>query len=85
TPFLEKMRDAALEAVQALSERSLVEVAEEEMRRLAFDMANAAAEARSPKQMIELMTRELVDSDRVEEVYASDDEITDVLQSLMGG
>lgn len=85
TPFMEKMREAALEAVRALSDRSLIDVMSGEERKLALDMANAAAEARSPKQMIEMMTRELVDSDYIEEVYATDDEIAEAIQSLMGG
>lgn len=85
TPFMEKMREAALEAIQSLRERSLIDVVEGEEPQLALDMANAAAEARSPKQMIEMMTRELVDSDHIDEVYATDDEIAEAIQSLMGG
>jgi hypothetical protein len=85
TPFMQKMRIAALEAIAALVREELIELDPKEHEGLSLEMANAAADARSAAQMLDAMTRALVESERVDEVYASDDEIERCLKRLMGG
>lgn len=85
TPFMKSMRAAALEAIQALVAQELIEIDPKEHDALALEMANSAADARSAAQMLDCMTRALVESDLVDEVYASDDEIERCLKRLMGG
>ena len=54
-------------------------------RALLAELTTAGADGRSMKHMLKKITKALVHSDHVEEIYASDDEIKDLLKKQLGG
>ena len=79
-PYVRFLATALEAAVADLEKRELIEVEEEHRAPLVSELIAKAAQAETPKRMLKAVIRGLVDSDHVEEVYASDGELRDHLR-----
>lgn len=85
TPFTRMLRQAITDTVATLTQKELLEVEERMTEHLLTELMEAAADARSPKHMLKKLTKCLVNSDNIEEVFASDGEIRDEFNRRLGG
>ncbi len=77
----EKTVSAALdEAVQALRAKEIIEVEDGNIAALVAELTAAAIEANSLKKLLKRTVNALVHSERVEEVYGTDEELTALLR-----
>jgi hypothetical protein len=85
TPFTRKLRVVITESLEDMVRREILEVEPEQKAPLLSELVEAAADSRSAQHMLKQLTRTLVNSDNVEEIYASDDEVTELFRAHMGG
>ncbi len=85
TPFTRKLRAVITESLDDMVRREILEVGPEQKVPLLTELVEAAADSRSAQHMLKQLTRTLVNSDNVEEIYASDDEVTELFRAHMGG
>lgn len=85
TPFTRMLRQAITDTVNALTARELLEVEDNLRDHLLTELMEAAADARSPKHMLKKLTKCLVNSDNIEEVFATDDDIRSEFNRRLGG
>ncbi|MDJ0786864.1 MAG: hypothetical protein QNK05_08635 [Myxococcota bacterium] len=81
--FGERLRAALEEAVGALREQELVDVAEDHLPILLAEVTEAGLDSRSPKQLMKRVVRTLIASEHVEEVYGTDEMLFDALRSFL--
>jgi hypothetical protein len=85
TPFTRKLRAVIAQSLEDMVRREILEIGPEHRDSLVAELVEAAADARSAQHMLKQLTRTLVDSDHVEELYASDDEVSELFRAHMGG
>ncbi len=85
TPFTRKLRAVIAQSLEDMVRREILEIGPEHREKLVAELVEAAADARSAQHMLKQLTRTLVDSEHVEEIYASDDEVSELFRAYMGG
>lgn len=84
SPYERHLQSALETALDRLVSRELLEVDEDHRPALLAELLAAAANAETPNRMLKKVVRTLVASDHVEEVYASDDELREILRDAIG-
>lgn len=72
TPEGQALRAMVLTAMRAIVERGQAEIEEEQMDIVADELSMAAMEAKTPRHILRKLRHALVNSEGVEEVYATD-------------
>ncbi len=85
TPFTRKLMQALSTSLDRMVERGELELDPDRKEALLIELVTAGSDARSVKHMLKKLTNTLVESDHVEEIYPSDDEIQDRLRQDLGG
>ena len=85
TPFNRKLMAALEITIDAMEADEVLEIESARKEPLVRELVRAASNARSTKHMLTSLTRALVDSEQVEEIYATDDQIRRRLQADLGG
>ncbi|MEZ4329198.1 MAG: hypothetical protein R3B40_28480 [Polyangiales bacterium] len=85
TPFNQKLMAALDALLDRMEADEVIEIIPERKQMLVREMVRAASDARSPKHMLSSLTRALVDSEQIEEIYATDDQIQRLLRGALGG
>lgn len=75
TPFLRSLRAALSAALDTMVEEELVELSAERKPALLAELVEAGANARTAAHLLKSLTDALVNSELVEEVYATDEEV----------
>ena len=70
-------------AVAYMRGEGVIEMEDVHVDGLVVELTEVGLDARSPKQMLKRLSRSLVDSDHVEEVFGSDDEISSAVQRFL--
>ncbi|MCA9531306.1 MAG: hypothetical protein KC543_14350 [Myxococcales bacterium] len=84
TPFIRQLKLALDGAIDRLVQDDVLELEPDAKYPLINELAIAASDARSVKHMLRQLTRTLVDSKHVEEIYATDERIADALRDRLG-
>lgn len=79
-PYVRFLAAAIERAVADLTKRERIELEEEHRLPLISELIAKAAQAETPKRMLKALVRGLVNSEHVEEIYASDDELKDAMK-----
>jgi hypothetical protein len=85
TPFTRKLMHALSVSLDRMVERGELEIDPDRKEALLIELVTAGSDARSAKHMLKKITSALVDSEHVEEIYPSDDQIQDSLKEDLGG
>jgi len=80
-----RLAAALREAVLHLREAEMVEIADESLEAVVAQCTVAGLDARTPKHLTRRVVRMLLDSDGVDEVYGSDEQLADALRRFLGG
>ena len=83
TPFARNLARIMAEAVASMRADGIIEVEDANVEALIQEVAGVALEATSLKRLPLRLTKTLIHSDFVEEVYGSDDEIADALRPFL--
>lgn len=84
TAFTLALSAALVKALETMESRQWLEVAEGAQPQLVAELVIAASDAHNPKHMLKKLVKTLVGSDHVEEVFATDNQLREVLQSVLG-
>ena len=84
SPYERHLAGALASTLDRLVREELVELEEAQREPLLAELLAAAANAETPKRMLKKTVRTLVDSDHVEELYATDDELRRILSEEIG-
>jgi hypothetical protein len=84
SPYERHLAGALEKALDRLIRENLAEVDEAHRPPLVAELLAAAANAETPHKMLKKTVRTLVNSDHVEEIYATDDELRDILKEEIG-
>ncbi|HJL16911.1 MAG TPA: hypothetical protein RMH99_14700 [Sandaracinaceae bacterium LLY-WYZ-13_1] len=85
SPYERHLLGALDDALNRLASEELVEIVPEHRAALLAELLGAAANAETPRRMIKKTVRTLVSSEHVEEIYATDDQLRDILTAAIGG
>jgi hypothetical protein len=85
TPFTRKLMQALSGSLDRMVEQGELELDPDRKDALLIELVTAGSDARSVKHMLKKLTATLVDSEHVEEIYPSDDQIQDRLKEDLGG
>jgi hypothetical protein len=85
TEFGRRLAVAARAAIDQMRADGSLEVEEENVEALVAEVAEAGLEANSPKQLLKKVLHALLDSERVEEIYGTDEMIKRTLSAFLGG
>ncbi len=85
TPFTRKLLQALSGSLDRMVEQGELELDPDRKDALLIELVTAGSDARSVKHMLKKLTATLVDSEHVEEIYPSDDQIQDRLKEDLGG
>jgi hypothetical protein len=85
TAFAIELGEAMKGAIQSLRTQGVLEMHDEHVDGLAAEVATSALDASSRKQMLKRAIRTLLESERVEEVYATDDALAAALRGFLEG
>ena len=85
TPFTRKLMHALSVSLDGMVERGELELDPDRKDALLIELVTAGSDARSVKHMLKKLTSTLVDSEHVEEIYPSDDQIQEQLKADLGG
>jgi hypothetical protein len=80
----QRLGAATRDAVLHLRALELVEIEDASLDALVAECVEAGLEARSPKQIPRRVIRALIASDHAEEVYGTDDQLSDELRRFFG-
>jgi hypothetical protein len=83
SPYERFLASALHSSLDRLVKAEQLELVPEHTELLVAELLAAAGNAETPKRMIKKIVRTLVDSSHVDEVYASDDELSDVFQAAI--
>ncbi|MEM7446618.1 MAG: hypothetical protein AAF355_00080 [Myxococcota bacterium] len=75
SPFAKALSMSLSVCLEEMCTREIVEVDEGNQAALVAELVTSACDAHNPKHMYKKLARTLLDSEHVEEVYASDDEL----------
>lgn len=81
--FVERLVQGLERALDAMNAQKLIEFEDANKPELIIELASAAAEATSERDLIKRVVRTLVHSDHVEEVYAGDLKLADALRAAL--
>jgi hypothetical protein len=70
-------------AVAYMRGEGVIEMEDHHVEGLVMELKEVGLDARSPKQMMRRLSRTLVESDHVEEVFGSDDDISAAVQRFL--
>ena len=79
----EEISDALDVAITELARRELIEISARRITHLADELLKVALRAGPVDDLIDRLCKALVDSDRVDEIYADDDEIRKILSDAL--
>lgn len=85
TPFTRKLMQALSASLDRMVERGEIEIDPDRKESLLIELVTAASDARSVKHMLKKLTATLVESEHVQEIYPSDDQIQERLKEDLGG
>ena len=85
TEFGRRLAAATRAAVDQMRGDGSLEVEEENIDALVNEVAEAGIEANSPKQLLKKVLNALLESERVEEIYGTDEMIKRTLSVFLGG
>jgi len=85
TPFTRKLMQALSVSLDRMVEMGEIEFDSDRKEALLIELVTAGSDARSIKHMLKKLTATLVDSEHVDEIYPSDDQIQDRLREDLGG
>ncbi|NNE20652.1 MAG: hypothetical protein HKN10_19460 [Myxococcales bacterium] len=85
TPFTRKLLQALSGSLDRMVEQGELELDPDRKDALLIELVTAGSDARSVKHMLKKLTATLVDSEHVEEIYPSDNQIQDRLKEDLGG
>ena len=83
TPFGQQLGAAIASAVAYMRAEGIVEMEDDQVDDLVAELTTVGLEAQSPKQMMKRLSRTLVHSDHVEEVFGSDDAISSAVKRFL--
>ncbi len=83
--FEKQLHAALLEAIGIMRQREVIEIEDDSIEPLVAEITEAGLDTKSPKQLIIRVIKSLLESDHVDEVYGTDEEISQLLRSLLGG
>jgi hypothetical protein len=84
SPYERHLAGALESTLDRLLRENLLEVDEAHRPPLLAELLAAAANAETPKRMLKKTVRTLVDSDHVEEIYATDEQLREILAEEIG-
>lgn len=84
SPYERHLLSALEKTLDRLVRENLAEVDDDHRQPLLLELLTATASAETPNRMLKKAVRTLVDSDHVAEIYASDDELQDILKQEIG-
>ena len=82
--FAQRLRGAIADAVSGMRTNGMLEVENDEMESLIAEVAEAGLDTKSAKQLVNRVIKTLLDSDHVEEIYGTDDELRRAFRQLLG-
>ena len=85
TDFGRRLALAVRAAVLQMRQDGSLEVDEDHVDALVAEVATAGIEANSPKQLLKKVLNCLLESERVEEIYGTDEDIKRSLSGFLGG
>lgn len=83
TAFGQQLHAAMGSAVAYMRAEGVIEVADEAVEGLVAELTSVGLEANSPRQMMKRMSRTLLTSDQVEEVFGTDDDISSAVRRFL--
>lgn len=83
TPFGQQLQAAMGSAVAYMRAEGVIEVEDDAVESLVAELTSVGLEAHSPRQMMKRMSRTLLQSDHVEEVFGSDDDISAAVKRFL--
>ena len=83
TAFGQQLGAALASAVAYMRAEGVIEMEDHQVDDLVAELTSVGLDAHSPKQMMKRLSRTLVRSDNVEEVYGSDDAIASAVQRFL--
>jgi hypothetical protein len=85
TPFTRKLMQALSASLDRMVERGEIEIDPDRKESLLIELVTAGSDARSVKHLLKKLTSTLVESEHVQEIYPSDDQIQERLKEDLGG
>jgi len=85
TPFEKTLGVALAAAVAAMREQRIIEVEDANVEALVTELRNAASESNSLKRLLKRVVNAMVYSERVEEVYGTDEDLSAFLRRFFEG
>ena len=82
--FAVRLAAALGDAIAVMRRNGMLEVEEASMNGLVEEVVEAGLDTKSPKQLVSRVIRTLLESDQVEEIYGTDEEIGSALRTLLG-
>lgn len=84
SPFGQQLMLAVREAIDSMRAEGVLEVEDELVEALTREVTEAGLESNSPKQLRKKVLLALIDSDRVEEIYGTDEMLNATLGRFLG-
>ena len=86
SPFAIKLAESIDQALRTMCAEGAIEIDEGSLETVIVEVTESGLDARSPKHLVKRVVRTLMESDHVDEVYGTDDELGAILtRSLEGG
>jgi hypothetical protein len=85
TPFARHLREALGKILDTFVEEGVVELVAGGRDPLLRELVIAGSDAQSAKHLLSRLSRSMLDSEHVEELYATDEAIEDRLKRALGG
>ena len=84
SPFGLRLAAAVEGAIEQMRADGVLEVEDAAVDELVIEVTEAGLDSNSPKQLIKKVIKALVDSDRVDEIYGTDEMLRNTLAGLLG-
>jgi hypothetical protein len=84
SPFALKLREALRAAIDQMRLDEVLEVEDESVDALVAEVTEAGLDSNSPKQLMKKIIQALLDSERVEEIYGTDEALKATLGRFLG-
>jgi len=82
--FARQLRGAIAEAVLVMRTNGMLVVDNDEIESLIAEVAEAGLDTKSAKHLVNRVIKTLLESDHVEEIYGTDDELRRAFRQLLG-
>lgn len=83
TPFERQLAATLQDAISRMIKDGLIEVEESHVEALVVEMTEAGKDAHSPKHMLKKLVKVLVHSERIDELYGTDEMLMDALKAMI--